>query len=92
MELKSIQLWHDILAKKQVTSLQEKIDGVLVKLNAYAHEIGHQELTAKQIKNKIDSLQKKAKAAYRAARVKTTTGCHVESDFDLEVSCHWYCM
>ena len=93
MELKFIQLWHDILVGKQgtMTSLQEKIDGVLVELNAYACEIGHQELTAKQIKNKIDSLKKKAKAACKAVRVKTTTGCLVELDFDLEVSCHW-CM
>ena len=37
-----------------MTSLQEKIDGVLVEFNAYAREIGHQELTAKQIKNRTD--------------------------------------
>ena len=64
---------------------------MLVELNAYACEIWHQELTAKQVKNKIDSLKKKAKAAYKAVRVKTTTGC-LESGFDLEVSCHSCCM
>ena len=61
-----------------MTSLQEKIDKVLVELNTYARAIGHPEVTAKQIKNKIDSL-KKAKAACMAVRVKTTTGCLVES-------------
>ena len=94
MELKFIQLQHNVLLERQrtMTSLQEKIDGVLVEFNAYAQEIGHQELTAKQVKNKTDSLNKKAMAAYKAVRVKSTTGCLVESDFDLEVNCHWCCM
>ena len=65
---------------------------MLVELNTHAHAIGHPEVTGKQIKNKIDSLKKKAKAAYTAVRVKTTTGCLVESDFDLEVSCHFCCI
>ena len=85
LELKFIQLWHDTLAVRQgmMTSLQEKIDKMLVELNTYAHAIGHPEVTAKQIKNKIDSLKKKAKAAYAAVRVKTTTGCLVELDLIL---------
>lgn len=71
-----------------MTSLQEKINRVLVELNAYGREIGQLELTAKQVKNKTDSL-KKAKAAYKVVRMKTTTGCLVDSDIHLEVSCHW---
>ena len=36
-------------------------------------------------KNKIDSMKKKAKIAYKSVRMKTTTGANVKDDVDLEV-------
>ena len=66
MELKFIEVWHKLLADKQGTmTLQaEKVEKVVNVLNDYAMEIGHDLLNAKQIKNKIDSMKKKAKSAY----------------------------
>ena len=66
MELKFIEVWHKLLADRQGTmTLQaEKVEKVVNVLNDYAKEIGHDLLNAKQIKNKIDGMKKKAKSAY----------------------------
>lgn len=87
MELKFIEIWHGIILSRQgtMTSQQEKIDIAVQELNKYAATIGQEPLSAKQVKNKIDSLKKKAKLAYKTVRIKTTTGTLVEDDYDLEV-------
>ena len=87
MELRFIEVWHSILTSTEgtMTSQAEKIDKALVLLKEYAPTIGHALFNHKQVKNKIDSLKKKAKAAYKDVRVKTTTGANVEDDYDLEV-------
>ena len=86
MELKFIEVWHKRLVDKQgtMTLQSEKVDKVVTVLNDYSKEIGHG-LNAKQIKNKIDSMKKKAKSEYKAVRMKTTTGANVEDDHHLEV-------
>ena len=91
LELFFIQVWYDILSSKQgaMVSQAEKLDEARKKVNEYAKEIGHDEVTNVQLRNKIDSLRKKGKDLYKTVRTKTTTGALVEDDYDLEVC--WLC-
>ena len=87
MELKFIEVWHRIISSSEgaMKTLADKVEEALEMLNGYADEIGHENLSEKQVKNKIDSIKRNAKAVYRQVRVKTTTGSNVEDDYDLEV-------
>ena len=87
MELKFIEVWRRIISSSQgaMKTLADKVEEALEMLNGNAEEIGHENLGEKQVKNKIDSIKRKAKAVYRQVRVKTTTGSNVEDDYDLEV-------
>ena len=87
MELKFIEVWHRIISSSQgaMKTLADKVEEALEMLNGYAEEIGHENLSEKQVKNKIDSIKRKAKAVYSQVRVKTTTGSNIEDDYDLEV-------
>ena len=80
MELKFIEIGHAILRDSQGTmaSQVEKVDKALSLMNEYATSIGQDHLNASILKNKIDSIKKKAKAAYKAVRIHTNTGANVE--------------
>ncbi len=87
MEKKLMELWYDVKLNSQgeMVTNAEKYKIVAGKLNTYCAENSFPDVTADQVKNKVDALCAKKRKIYENFKKKTSTGQSIDNQWDLEV-------